>query len=57
LTVTAMIGAAATDGEDEALTDALDGASTIQNRGLEEMRLVRGSTRSGGERGGRGAVV
>jgi hypothetical protein len=36
------IGAAAAGGEDEALTDALDGASTIQNKGVEEMRLVRG---------------
>jgi hypothetical protein len=42
LTVTAMIGVAATDGEDEALTDALDGASTVQNKSVEEMRLVRG---------------
>ena len=40
LAVTAMIGVAATDGEDEALTDALDG--TVQNKSVEEMRLVRG---------------
>jgi hypothetical protein len=43
LAVTAMIGVvAAAGGEDEALTGALDGASTVQNKSLEEMRLVRG---------------
>ena len=34
MAVTAMIGVAATDGEDEALTDALDGASTVQNKSV-----------------------
>jgi hypothetical protein len=32
LTATAVMGAAATDGGAEALTDDLDGASTIQNK-------------------------
>ena len=46
LTATAMIGVGGNGGdgggEDEALTDALDGASTFQNKSVEEMRLVRG---------------
>jgi hypothetical protein len=37
-----MIGVAATDGEDDALTDALDGARTVKNKSVEEMRLVWG---------------
>ena len=46
MTATAMIGVGGNGGdgggEDEALTDALDGASTFQNKSVEEMRLVRG---------------
>ena len=46
LTATAMIGVVGNGGdgggEDGALTDALDGASTFQNKSVEEMRLVRG---------------